>query len=419
MTPGSTGEQSKVNPGAGPMAGVRVVELGVWVAGPAAGLTLADWGADVVKIEPLGLGDPARLFSRLLGGMGADLPFNPPFEMDNRGKRSIAVDLGTDEGRGIGMELVDGADVLVTNIRQSALARIGFDPAPIMQRNPRLVYAAITGYGMEGPEADRAAYDISAFWARSGIAHMLTGPGQAPPFQRGGMGDHNAGMAAAGGVAAALYERERTGRGRLVTTSLLREGIYTMSFDLSISLRFGVPLEVASRLSVGNPCINNYQDSEGRWFWVVGLDPDRHWPPMAKAVGHPEWIEDPDYATFGARMERSVELIAELDTIFASRTLAEWAEIFDSIPDMWWAPVQTLDEVIADPQARAAGSFCEVPDPAGGTLTFPSTPVDFDGRGPQPACMAPGHGEHSDDVLSELGRDSEEITRLRESGVVA
>jgi crotonobetainyl-CoA:carnitine CoA-transferase CaiB-like acyl-CoA transferase len=401
------------------MAGLRVLELGAWVAGPAAGLVLADWGADVVKVEPPGVGDPGRLFARLLASMGADLPFNPPFEMDNRGKRSIALDLASEEGRALGMELVDGADVLVTNIRQSALARLGFDPAAVMRRNPRLVYAAITGYGMDGPDSDRAAYDISAFWARSGIAHMLTSPGQAPPFQRGGMGDHNAGMAAAGGVAAALYEREKTGRGRLVTTSLLREGIFTMSFDLAITLRFGVPLQVADRLNVGNPCINNYQDSEGRWFWVVGLDPDRHWPPMARAVGHPEWIDDPRYATFAARRERSVELIEELDGIFAGKPLAEWAEIFDSVPDMWWAPVQTLDEVIADPQARAAGSFCEVPDPAGGTLTFPATPVDFDGQGARPACMAPVLGEHSDDLLAELGRDGDEIKRLREAGVVA
>ena len=193
----------------GPMDGVRVVELGVWVAGPAAGCILADWGADVVKIEPPGAGDPARSFAKMLG---ADLPFNPPFEMDNRGKRSLALDLSGDSGREIFFELIEGADVFVTNIRLDALRRLGIDPQSLAARFPRLVYGLITGYGMEGPEKDRAAYDIAAFWARSGLADSLTHPGQPPPFQRGGMGDHNAGLAAAGGISAALFARERSER---------------------------------------------------------------------------------------------------------------------------------------------------------------------------------------------------------------
>lgn len=247
----------------GPMDGVRVVELGVWVAGPAAGGILADWGADVVKIEPPGLGDPGRLFASMLG---ADLPFNPPFEMDNRSKRSVVIDLATDEGRALGLELVDRADVFVTNVREAGLARIGFDPESLTARNPRLVYAAISGYGRSGPDRDKAAYDIAGFWARSGIAHMLTAPGQHPPFQRGGMGDHNAGLAAAGAIAAALYARERSGRGQVVSTSLLREGLYTLSFDLALALRLGVPLAVADRRTMGNPAINSYCDRDGRWF---------------------------------------------------------------------------------------------------------------------------------------------------------
>jgi len=165
------------------MDGVKVVEIGVWVAGPAAGGILADWGADVVKIEPPA-GDPARTFQRMFG---ADMPNNPVFELDNRSKRSVVLDLGTDEGRALALELIDGADVFLTNIRASALARIGLDHETLLARNPRLVYAIITGYGLEGPDADRAAYDIAAFWARSGIAHLLTPPDANPPFQRGGM----------------------------------------------------------------------------------------------------------------------------------------------------------------------------------------------------------------------------------------
>jgi crotonobetainyl-CoA:carnitine CoA-transferase CaiB-like acyl-CoA transferase len=399
----------------GPMEGVRVVELGVWVAGPAAGGILADWGADVVKIEPPGVGDPARLFASMLGG---DLPFNPPFEMDNRSKRSIVIDLSKAEGRALGHELVDRADVFVTNVREAGLARIGFDPESLLARNPRLVYGAISGYGRSGPDKDKAAYDIAGFWARSGIAHMLTTPGQHPPFQRGGMGDHNAGLAAAGAVAAALFARERTGKGQLVSTSLLREGLYTLSFDLSMALRFGVGLAVADRKAMGNPAINNYQDRDGRWFWIVGLEGDRHWPPLARAVGHPEWTEDPRFATAKDRARNAAELIALLDEIFATRTREEWGAIFDAEPDLWWSPVQSLDEVIADPQVRAAGGLCEVPDGATTTL-FPATPADFHGTPWQPRWMAPAQGQHTDEVLREMGRSDADLADLRAQGVVA
>jgi crotonobetainyl-CoA:carnitine CoA-transferase CaiB-like acyl-CoA transferase len=397
------------------MEGVRVVELGVWVAGPAAGGILADWGADVVKIEPPGLGDPARLFASMLGG---DLPFNPPFEMDNRSKRSVVIDLATEEGRALGLALVDRADVFVTNVREAGLARIGFDPESLLARNPRLVYGAISGYGRSGPERDKAAYDIAGFWSRSGIAHMLTTPGQHPPFQRGGMGDHNAGLAAAGAIAAALFSRERSGRGQLVSTSLLREGLYTLSFDLAIALRFGVPLAVADRETMANPAINNYRDRDGRWFWLVGLEGDRHWPPLARAVGHPEWTGDPRFATAKDRARNAAALIGLLDEIFATKSREEWGASFDAEPELWWAPVQSLDEVIADPQVWAAGGLCEVPDGAATTL-LPATPADFHGTPWRPRWMAPTHGQHTDEVLRELGRSDAELAALRAKGVVA
>jgi crotonobetainyl-CoA:carnitine CoA-transferase CaiB-like acyl-CoA transferase len=400
---------------AGPMQGVRVVELGVWVAGPAAGGILADWGADVVKIEPPGLGDPARSFARMLGG---DLPFNPPFEMDNRSKRSIVIDLSRPEGRALAGALLERADVFVTNVRRTALARHGLDAAALRARFPRLVYAAISGYGFAGPDADRAAYDIAAYWARGGVAGALTRPGEAPPFQRGGMGDHQAGLALAGAVSAALYAREKTGRGQVVSTSLLRQGVYTLSFDLSIALRFGVAVAAGNRKTMGNPTINSYQDSTGRWFWLVGLEGDRHWPPLARAVGHPEWIRDPRFATAADRARNAAELIQALDAIFATRSREEWSAVFDAEPELWWAPVQAIDEVVNDPQVRAAGGLIDVPDGAS-TTTFPATPVDFEGTPWKPRWMAPAHGQHTDEVLRELGRGDGEIAELRRSGAVA
>ena len=399
----------------GPMEGIKVVEMGVWVAGPAAGLVLADWGADVVKIEPPGVGDPARLFGQMLGG---DLPFNPPFEMDNRNKRSVVIDLTTDEGNALGLELIDTADVFITNIRIAALERLGYNPETLCQRNPRLVYGLLTGYGEAGPERDRAAYDIAGFWARSGIAHMLTQPGSHPPFQRGGMGDHGTGMVLAGAVSAALFARERTGKGQLVSSSLIRQGIYTLSFDIATALRFGVGLAVGNRAEMGNPCINNYQDKDGRWFWIVGLEADRHWPPLCKAVDHPEWTLDERFATPAARAQNAKTLIALLDEAFKARPLGEWGPIFDDTEDFWWAPVQNLEEVMADEQVRAAGSFCEVPD-SGTTTTFPATPADFHGTPWEPRTMAPEHGQHTDEVLGELGRDAAEVEALRAKGIIS
>jgi crotonobetainyl-CoA:carnitine CoA-transferase CaiB-like acyl-CoA transferase len=355
------------------------------------------------------------MFAQMLG---ADLPFSPPFEMDNRSKRSIVLDLAQLEAREIALELVDRADVFISNVRMAALKRLGLDAETLMQRNPRLIYAAITGYGLEGPDADRAAYDIAGFWSRSGIAAVLTSPGHPPPFQRGGMGDHGAGMVAAGAISAALYSREKTGRGQLISTSLLRQGLYTLSFDLSIALRLGVSVGAADRATMGNPAINCYRDSEGRWFWLVGLEGDRHWPPLARSVGHPEWIDDPRFATATDRAANAAELIAHLDAIFATKTREEWGKIFDAEEEMWWAPVQTLDEVLADPQVQAAGGLVDVPDGAT-TTTFPATPADFHGTPWEPRWMAPEPGQHTDEVLRELGRSSPQIDALRERALIA
>jgi crotonobetainyl-CoA:carnitine CoA-transferase CaiB-like acyl-CoA transferase len=380
------------------MDGVRVVELGVWVAGPAAGGILADWGADVVKIEPP-RGDPSRLFQRMLGG---DLPTNPVFELDNRSKRSVVLDLGTDEGRARAAELVATADVFLTNVRPAALERAGLDHRTLRSRFPRLVYALISGYGTEGPDADRPGFDIAAFWSRAGIAAALTPPGGELPFQRGGMGDHSVGMSAAAAISAALFARERTGEGDLVTTSLLRQGAYTIGFDANIALMWGTEVRVGTRATMPNPNANNYTAGDGRRFWVVGLEVERHWPPLARVVGHPEWIDDERFATPIARFRNQRELLALLDEAFATKTLDDWAEVFATEPDFFWSPVQTIDELIQDPQFHAAGGLVEVVDPDGGTTTMINTPVDFAVHASRPRTLAPELGQHTDEILAEL-----------------
>jgi crotonobetainyl-CoA:carnitine CoA-transferase CaiB-like acyl-CoA transferase len=383
---------------AGPLEGINVVELGVWVAGPATGGILAEWGADVVKIEPPS-GDPARLFGRMLG---LDIDVSPPFEMDNRSKRGIVLDLTTDTGRATALELISGADVFVTNVRPGALQRLGFDFESLAPDNPRLVYGLITGYGETGPDADRAAYDVAAFWSRAGLAHLLTRPGDTPPFQRGGMGDHSAGMTLAAAICAALVSRDRTGSGQLVSTSLYRQGAYTVSFDLNTYLMTGQPIAIGQREKMGNPCMNNYAAGDGRRFWIVGLELDRHWPPLCRAVGKAEWLDDPRFADARARAVNAVELIAELDQIFATKPLDEWAEIFGGEPDFFWSPVNTVEDVVADGQFHAAGGIVEVPDKVAGDVPMVATPADFHGTPWAPRWTAPRLGEHTDEVLAEL-----------------
>jgi crotonobetainyl-CoA:carnitine CoA-transferase CaiB-like acyl-CoA transferase len=391
----------------GPLHGVKVVELGVWVAGPAAAGVLGDWGADVIKIEPLS-GDPARTFQRMFGG---DMPNNPVFELDNRNKRGIALDISTPEGREIALELLDQADVFVTNVRVDALKRAGLDYDTVSARNPRLVYGQITGYGLEGPDANRPGYDIAAFWARSGIAHMLTPEGGALPFQRGGMGDHTTGVTFAGAISAALYQRERSGLGQMVSSSLLRQGVYTIGFDLNMMLGWGQHPMIGQRTQMMNPSVNNYQAGDGTWFWVVGLEGERHWPPLARVAGHPEWITDERFVTPLQRAINHKELIALLDEAFSGKSLDEWADIFATEPDMFWSPVNSAEEVLADPQLQHAGGLIEVPDEYG-TTTMIASPADFHGTPGEPRWIAPKLGEHTAEVLRELGRSDAVIEEL-------
>ena len=392
------------------MEGVKVVELGMWVAGPAAAGILGDWGADVVKIEPPD-SDP---FRAVLAATGLDV--NPPFELDNRGKRSIGINLALPEGRELAAELVDTADVFVTNVRPGALARAGLDHETLLARNPRLVYAHVSGYGLEGEERDRAAYDVGAFWSRAGVAAAITPEGSPLPYQRGGMGDHMAGLAAAGAVSAALYARERTGEGQLVSTSLLRIGMYMLGWDVNMSARLGTPTVPMSVVAPPNPLISAYEAGDGKRFWMLGLQGDRHWPDVLRAIGRTEWADDPRFATLVDRFANSAELVRMLNEEFAARPLAAWAEVFDR-EDVWWAPVQHAHELVDDPIARAAGGFVQVPTD-GDPIEMVASPVDFAGTPWAPRSTAPEFAQHTEEIVLELGHDWDRIIELKELGAI-
>jgi len=398
----------------GPMEGINVVELGFWVAGPSVGGVLADWGASVIKIEPTD-GDPMRgLFVK---GLGVDMPMNPPFELDNRGKRSVAIDFDDADGRAIVYDLLDRADVFITNVRPAGLERAGLDYDSLARRNSRLVYCSVTGYGLKGADRDRPAFDIGAYWSRSGIAAALTAPGIEPPYQRGAMGDHTAGITGAGGVAAALLARTRTGKGQLVSTSLFRLGIFTIGWDTMIQLRLGAPATPMTRTTTPNPLISCYRARDQRWIWLLGLQGDRLWPDLLRAIRRPELENDPRFGSLGARREHCAELVLILDEVFATKTLGEWAEVLDR-EGVWWAPVQTTEEVVEDPQAEACGAFVDVPLAEGGTTRMVSSPVDFSATHWSVAAPVPELGQHTEEILLELGYDWQKIAALKEKRVI-
>lgn len=399
----------------GPLKGIKVVELGVWIAGPAAALILSDWGADVVKIEPR-TGDPNRSFKYIFGG---EPETNPIFELDNRGKRGISADISTEDGRQVVLDLLAEADVFISNLRPGALRRAGLDSKTILEKFPSLIYGHITGYGHEGPDAERAAYDLAAYWARTGIAHSLSIPGAGLPIQRGGMGDHATGVALAGAISAALVHRERTGEGQLVTTSLMRQGLYTLGFDLNLKLDWGRVAPIAQRETNPNPMANSYRTADDRYLWLVGVSSDRHWPPLARALGIDHLIDDERFNSEKARFKNAAELISLLDDVFATLTLEQCATAFADEPDVFWAPVNSVDDVVEDPQFRPSGAVVDVPERDGsGTREMLATPADFWGTPWKPRRVAPDIGEHTVEVLRELGYDDGRIQELINSGAV-
>lgn len=356
---------------------------------------MADWGADVVKVEPPE-GDPQRA---VFGAVGVkDQIGVPPFEVDNRGKRSVVIDLRSDEGKQQMLALLGTADAFVTNLRHAALQRLGLDPVTLRDRFPTLVYGIISGFGLEGPDAQRPGYDVGGYWARSGMAHTMVPPGEDPVNLRSGQGDHVTGMSLAAGMCAALFDAQRSGRGRTVSTSLLRNGMYNIAWDIGIQLRFGKRERTRSRANNRAPLVNSYTAGDGKGFWLLGLEADRHWPGVVAAIDSDE-LRVPEYATARLRAENSVALIAIMDRHFAGRPLAEWTALFDH-HDVWWAPINSIVDVIVDPQARAAGGFVSM-TPREGEAPYEAvnTPVDFDGHTLRPGPV-PTLGEHTSVVLS-------------------
>lgn len=395
--------------------GVRVVELAQWVFVPVAGALLADWGAEVVHVEPIA-GDPYR--GLITQGIGAERGgVNLSLALANRGKRSVALDIRHDEGNAVLHKLIESADVFLTSVRPGALQRAGLGADELTSRYPGLVYARGHGYGARGPDADQAGYDATAFWARGGMAHMLTPPEREYPIgQRGAMGDRNGALALAFGIAAALLKRTRTGAGSVVDVSLLSTAMWTLSSDLLAALGGDEPKASSGRGPLVNPLVGSYRTKDGRHISLVFLQPDRYWPDFCRVIGRPELADDARFADMASRRENAEACVAELDREFASRTFDEWKTVLARL-DAPWAPVQSVAELLDDPQVVANGYIGDVVVDGETAYRLPAVPVQLDGR-PPPLRRAPEHGEDTEALLLEAGYGWEQITALKESGVI-
>ncbi|MET0909695.1 MAG: CoA transferase [Ilumatobacteraceae bacterium] len=399
------------------LSGVKVLEVAEHTFVPAAAMILADWGADVIKIERTTHGGDASRSMRAIQRPG--LKSNPFFEAANRNKRGIGLDLTQPQGRALMDQLIGEADVFITNMRDDARAKLGIDAERVMALNPRIVYASGTGYGKLGPLAQARGFDYPSSWCRSGSAFNQTTPGDIPPpAQPGSVGDLTGGSTLAGAICAALFRRERTGKGTVVDHALYMMGTYIMSQALiQASMGWQPAGPVPSRDAYPDPLMNQYKTADGRWL-VLCLLYDAWWPDFARHIGREAWIDDDRYRDPASRAANCREMIAELDAIFATKSLAEWEDTFVTLEGVW-SPEKSPAEVIEDEQALVNGFVTPVTYPDGDTYLTGASPAQFDGRAVGELRASPTHGQDTDDVMRELGLSEEQISALRERQIIA
>ncbi len=398
--------------------GVKVLEVAAWTFVPAAGAVLAEWGADVVKVEPREGGDPQRgLVSMGLvpAGRGG---VNYMIEVPNRGKKSIGVDLKTPGGREVVLELARTSDVFLTNYLPAARRKFGIDVEDIRAVNPDIIYVRGSGHGPQGPDVDRPGYDGVSFWSRGGIAQALTAPDDATPVgTRAGFGDLLGGMALAGGVAAALFKRLRTGRPSVVDVSLLALAAWTLSPDVTSSKLYDEsPIPTFGHADAPNPLVGQYRTKDGRYVTLMMLQADRFFPEVVGLLGHGELATDERFVDGKQRFLHRVELVALLDGIFADRTLAEWQEALAPLSGAW-SRMQSPRELHDDPAIIANGYIPTVRAMSGADFAMPISPVQFDEQHVVPAG-APEHGQHTEEVLLAAGVPWEQIEAYKEQGAI-
>lgn len=393
----------------GPLAGIRVLDAAGMIAAPSACAMLADLGADVIKLEPP-QGDLLRGLVTV-----ADGP-DPWWELDNRGKRGIVVDLKTQEGRDVTHRIAASCDVVVTNLTMERQSQFQLTDHDLRQNHPELIHVTLTGYGNTGPDQDRLGFDYTAFFSRGGVINTMGEPGHTPPAARPGQGDHTTSLAILSSILLALRERDLTGEGQAVSVALMHAAIWTMSSDLSVGLATGEAPGPIMRIETPSPLVGRFRCADDRWIMLT-MPAEGYWESFCVVLNRPEWLEDPRFASPETRAEHGPELMILCDEIFAEADASVWAGRLDAA-GMVWGLIQDLDEVISDPQSEALGAFKEIPN-AEYPLRTVAPPFDLQGSEVSIKGPAPRPGEHSVEILLEVGLSEQKISDLFEKKVVS
>jgi formyl-CoA transferase len=394
--------------------GLKVLDCASFIAAPAAATVLSDFGADVIKIEPPGSGDPYRNLPNLPGYPASEHNF--AWMLEARNKRSIALDLTKPDAQAVLFRLVAAADVFITNMPPLVREKLGITYDHLVHLNDRLIYASFTGYGEKGAEANKPGFDSNAYWARSGLMDLVRADEETTPARSvAGMGDHPCAMAFYGAIVTALYRRERTGKGGHVSTNLMANGVWANGVFAQAKLCGAKFQRRRPREQALNAVTNHYKCKDGRWLILSLLNEERQWPALMRCLGREELIEDARFATRADRHARSVELIRIFDEIFATRPLAEWRKLLDG-NGLVFGVVGILDDIPTDQQM--IDNDVLVPF-ANDTMLTVNSPIWIDGEEKVRPRRPPGIGEHSDDILRGAGFDDAAIRKLRASGAVA
>ena len=400
-----------------PLEGIRVVEVANWLAAPSAAALLADLGADVVKVEnPLGDAWRTTLMRGRKPDFDPETDVDAPYELDNRGKRGVALSLEAPGGADVVKRMVAEADIFITNLTAPRIARYDLTWETLKQVNPQLIYVVLTGYGTRGPDNAMTAFDYSAFWSRSGIMSVIGEPDGPPMPCRPGQGDHATALNLLSGTLAALRLRDLTNEGQFVEVTLQRTGAWTIGADVSASLILEDQPQRIDRVRPANPLFNSYETADGRWLMLVMPTSDRYWVPTCQALGRPDWAEDERFATLMGRMEHTAELTDAIRSIFLTQPLDAWRPLLNEAA-LTWAPVAELPEVIHDPQMEAMDAWTTIDGPEGPFRTL-NTPFEIVGADVKPRGPAPKTGQHTLEVLRELGLSDDELAELAASGAL-